>query len=94
MPRRQERKTDMQFLSAVIQAIMCCLRAGQDGPHELADGTRLRRMLQEDSRDARDLPAMWTEPATRRKHPRQRQHLRSLRRLRAQVGVPEMRDNR
>lgn len=56
MPRRQERETDMQFLSAAVQTIMRCLRAGQDGSHELADGTRLRRMLQEDPRNARDLP--------------------------------------
>lgn len=70
MPRRQERETDMQFLSAAVQTIMRCLRAGQDGSHELADGTRLRRMLQEDPRNARDLPPMQTDSATGRKHPR------------------------
>lgn len=93
MPRRQERKTDMQFLSAAVQAIMRCLRAGQAGSHELADGTHLRRMLQEDPRNARDLPPMRTDSATGRKHPRRGQNLRSLWRLRTQVGLPGMRDN-
>jgi hypothetical protein len=57
----------MQFLSAAIKAIMCCVRADQDRPYELADGTRLRRVLQEDPWDARELPGMRTESATRRK---------------------------
>ncbi len=66
MPWRQKREADMQFLPTAIYAAVRGLRAGKERPHELADGACVQRMLLEDPRGARELPAMRGVSAARR----------------------------